>query len=70
MSSCEHDNEPSGSVKGGVFLDQLRDYQRVCVIQETGNIRQGAQSQLLCLMDILHSYGAESSVYKKSLAAY
>jgi hypothetical protein len=21
--SCEHGNEPSGSVKGGVFLDQL-----------------------------------------------
>jgi hypothetical protein len=25
VESCEHDNEPSGSVKGGEFLDQLRD---------------------------------------------
>jgi hypothetical protein len=25
--SCEHDNEPSGSIKGGEFLDQLNDYQ-------------------------------------------
>jgi len=25
--SCEHGNEPSSSVKGGEFLDQLSDYQ-------------------------------------------
>jgi hypothetical protein len=25
--SCEHDNETSGSIKGGEFLDQLSDYQ-------------------------------------------
>jgi hypothetical protein len=25
--SCEYDNEPSGFVKGGEFLDQLSDYQ-------------------------------------------
>jgi hypothetical protein len=24
--SCEHGNEPSGSIKGGKFLDELRDY--------------------------------------------
>jgi hypothetical protein len=24
--SCEHGNEPSGSIKGGEFLDQLSDY--------------------------------------------
>jgi hypothetical protein len=24
--SCEHSSEPSGSVKGGVFLDKLSDY--------------------------------------------
>jgi hypothetical protein len=23
--SCEHDNEPSGSIKGGQLLDQLSD---------------------------------------------
>jgi hypothetical protein len=23
---CEHCNEPSGSIKGGEFLDQLNDY--------------------------------------------
>jgi hypothetical protein len=23
---CEHDNEPSGSIKGGKFLDYLSDY--------------------------------------------
>jgi len=26
VGSCEHDNEPSGSIKGGEFLDQLIDY--------------------------------------------
>jgi hypothetical protein len=26
-SSCEHDHESSGSIKGGEFLDQLSDYQ-------------------------------------------
>jgi hypothetical protein len=25
--SCEHGNEPSSSIKGGEFLDQLSDYQ-------------------------------------------
>jgi hypothetical protein len=25
--SCEHGNEPSGSIKGGEFLDQLSDCQ-------------------------------------------
>jgi len=25
--SCEHGNEPSGSIKSGEFLDQLNDYQ-------------------------------------------
>jgi hypothetical protein len=25
--SCEHGNEPSGSIKGGEFYDQLSDYQ-------------------------------------------
>jgi hypothetical protein len=25
--SCEHGNEPSGSIKGGNFLEQLSDYQ-------------------------------------------
>jgi hypothetical protein len=25
--SCKHGNEPSGSVKGGVFLEYLSDYQ-------------------------------------------
>jgi hypothetical protein len=25
--SCEHINEPSGSIKGGTFLDHLSDYQ-------------------------------------------
>jgi hypothetical protein len=25
--SCEHGNEPSGSIKGGKFLDWLSDYQ-------------------------------------------
>jgi len=24
--SCEHDNELSGSIKGGEFLDQINDY--------------------------------------------
>jgi hypothetical protein len=24
---CEHGNEPSGSIKRGVFSDQLSDYQ-------------------------------------------
>jgi hypothetical protein len=24
---CEHGNEPSGSIKGGEFLDYLSDYQ-------------------------------------------
>jgi hypothetical protein len=23
---CEHSNEPSGSIKGGEFLDKLSDY--------------------------------------------
>jgi hypothetical protein len=27
--SCEHDNEPSGSMKGGDFLDYLRNYQHL-----------------------------------------
>jgi hypothetical protein len=27
VGSCEHNNEPSGSIKGGEFLDQLGDYQ-------------------------------------------
>jgi hypothetical protein len=27
VSSCEHGNEPSGSVKGGEFLDLLSDSQ-------------------------------------------
>jgi hypothetical protein len=26
MGSCEHGNEPSGSIKGGEFLDYLSDY--------------------------------------------
>jgi len=26
VSSCEHSNEPSGSIKGGKFLDYLRNY--------------------------------------------
>jgi hypothetical protein len=26
VSSCEYGNEISGSVKGGEFLDKLRDY--------------------------------------------
>jgi hypothetical protein len=26
-SSCEHDNEPLGSIKDGKFLDGLSDYQ-------------------------------------------
>jgi len=26
---CEHDNEPSGSIKGGKFLDQINKYQLV-----------------------------------------
>jgi hypothetical protein len=26
--SCGHGNEPSGSIKGGEFLDQMRDYLR------------------------------------------
>jgi hypothetical protein len=25
--SCEHSNEPSGSINGGEFLDELSDYQ-------------------------------------------
>jgi len=25
--SCEHGNEPSGSIKGAKFLDQLSNYQ-------------------------------------------
>jgi len=25
--SCEHDNEPSGSIKGGELLEQLNEYQ-------------------------------------------
>jgi hypothetical protein len=25
--SCEHDNEPSGSIKGEEFLEYLSDYQ-------------------------------------------
>jgi len=25
--SCECGNEPSGSINGGIFLDQLGDYQ-------------------------------------------
>jgi len=25
--SCENSNEPSGSLKGEVFIDQLNDYQ-------------------------------------------
>jgi len=24
--SCEHSNEPSGSIKGGEFLDQVSNY--------------------------------------------
>jgi hypothetical protein len=27
VGSCEHGNEPSGSMKGGEFLDQINDYQ-------------------------------------------
>jgi hypothetical protein len=27
VGSCEHGNEPSGSIKGGTFLYQLSDYQ-------------------------------------------
>jgi hypothetical protein len=27
VSSCEHSNEPSGSIKGGGFPDWLKDYQ-------------------------------------------
>jgi len=27
VSSCEHDNEPWGSIKAAGFLDQLSDYQ-------------------------------------------
>jgi hypothetical protein len=26
VGSCEHGNEPSGSIRGVVFLDKLRDY--------------------------------------------
>jgi hypothetical protein len=26
-ASCEHGNEPLGSIRGGEFTDQLRDYQ-------------------------------------------
>jgi hypothetical protein len=26
---CEHGNEHSGSIKGGGFLDQLKDYERL-----------------------------------------
>jgi len=26
VGCCEHDNEPSGSIKGGEFLDYLNDY--------------------------------------------
>jgi hypothetical protein len=26
-SSCEHGNEPPGFIKGGKYLDQLREYQ-------------------------------------------
>jgi len=26
VGPCEHDNEPSGSIKSGEFLDQLNDY--------------------------------------------
>jgi len=25
--SCEHENEPPGSIKGGAWLDQVSDYQ-------------------------------------------
>jgi len=27
VGSCEHGNEPSGSIKGGKFLDYLGGYQ-------------------------------------------
>jgi hypothetical protein len=27
LGSCEHGNEPSGSITGGGFLDRLNDYQ-------------------------------------------
>jgi hypothetical protein len=27
VGSCEHENELSDSIKGGVFLDQVSDYQ-------------------------------------------
>jgi hypothetical protein len=27
--SCEHDNEPSGIIKGWEFLDQLGNYQHL-----------------------------------------
>jgi len=27
VGSCEHGNEPSGSIKDGEFFDQLSDYQ-------------------------------------------
>jgi hypothetical protein len=26
VGSCEHGNEPSGSIKGGEFLDWMSDY--------------------------------------------
>jgi hypothetical protein len=30
VAGCrKHDNEPSGSIKGGEFLDQLIDYQLI-----------------------------------------
>jgi hypothetical protein len=30
---CEHGNEPSGSIKGGEFLDQLNVQQRLCSVE-------------------------------------
>jgi hypothetical protein len=29
VGSCEHGNEPSGSIKGGEFLDKMSDYKLI-----------------------------------------
>jgi hypothetical protein len=38
VRSCEHDNEPSGSIKGGEFLEQLSDCH---ILNKDSSVRLG-----------------------------
>jgi hypothetical protein len=43
---CEHENESSGSIKGGKFLDQVSDYQIPKKDARNGSDEGGGQSLL------------------------